>query len=234
MDGLLSHIPFPGTAINVVAILVGSLIGLTIKSRLPERLVRITFIGIGLFTLFVGFQMAADTANYLVLIFSIVLGGITGELLDLEGRLENCGERLKARFSSGEEKFMEGFMTATLLFCVGTLATLGAVEDGLGQFPKLLLTKSMLDGTSSIALSASMGAGVPFAIIPMVVYQGGVSIFAGHAASVLSPAVIAEISAAGGLMLIGLAISILDIRKLPVTNFLPSLIFAGVLAHFFM
>jgi uncharacterized membrane protein YqgA involved in biofilm formation len=196
--------------------------------------VRITFIGIGLFTLFVGIQMASDTGNYLILIFSIVLGGITGELLDLEGRLEACGERLKARFSSREDRFMEGFMTATLLFCVGTLATLGAVEDGLGQFPKLLLTKSMLDGTSSIALSASMGAGVPFAIIPMVLYQGGVSLFASHAAQVLSPAVVSEISAAGGLMLIGLGISVLDIRKLPVTNFLPALVFAGVLGHFFM
>ncbi len=234
MQEFLTYVPFPGTAVNVVAIIIGSLVGLTIKQRLPERLVKTTFIGIGLFTLFVGFQMAAETGNYLILIFSMVLGGITGEGLNLEGRLEACGDRLKSRFSSGEERFMEGFMTATLLFCVGTLATLGAVEEGLGQFPRLLLTKAMLDGTSSIALSASMGAGVPFAILPMVLYQGGISLFAGHMGQILSPAVIAEISAAGGLMLIGLGLSILEIRKLPVTNFLPSLIVAGVLAHFFM
>lgn len=234
MHDILQHIPFPGTAVNSIAVILGSTIGLLIKSRLPEKLVRITFMGLGLFTLFVGFQMAGETGNFLVLIFSIVLGGVIGELLNLEGRLEACGEKLKARFSSGNDRFMEGFMTATLLFCVGTLATLGAVEEGLGQFPKLLMTKSLMDGTSSIALSASMGAGVPFAVIPMILYQGGISLFAAQAGPVLSPAVIAEVSAAGGLILIGLGISILEIRRLPVTNFLPALIVAGVLAHFFL
>lgn len=234
MHDILQHIPFPGTAVNTAAVIMGSIVGLLIKSCLPDRLVRITFMGLGLFTLFIGVQMASETANALVLIFSTVLGGITGELLNLEGRLEAFGERLKSRFSSGEDSFMEGFMTATLLFCVGTLATLGAIEDGLGQFPKLLMTKSLMDGTSSIALAASMGAGVPFAAIPMVLYQGGISLFAAQAGPILSPAVVAEISAAGGLILIGLGISILEIRKLPVTNFLPSLVFAGILAHFFL
>lgn len=234
MYDILHHIPFPGTVVNTVAVIIGSIIGLLIKSRMPERLVRITFMGLGLFTLFLGVQMASGTANALILIFSIVLGGITGELLNLEGRLEACGEQIKSRFASGEDRFMEGFMTATLLFCVGTLATLGAIEDGLGQFPRLLLTKSLMDGTSSIALAASMGAGVPFAAIPMVIYQGGISLFAAQASAVLSPAVIGEVSAAGGLILIGLGISILEIKKLPVTNFLPALIFSGFLAHFFL
>jgi hypothetical protein len=225
---------FLGTLVNVGAVVLGSAIGLLFRARLPKRLTAVAFQGIGLFTLFIGFTMASKTANLVVLIFSIVLGAISGELLDIDRHLNRFGDWLKTRLKSGNERFTEGMVTAFLLFCMGSMTVLGAIEEGLGNRPNLLIAKSVLDGFASAALAAAMGVGVLFSVIPLLVYQGGLTLLASAAQSVMSQVVVNEVTAAGGLILIGLGITILEIKRLKVLNLLPALVFAGVLAAVFL
>lgn len=221
---------FWGTLLNVGTVIIGSLVGLFFHARLPKRLVQVAFAGIGLFTLFIGFTMAAKTKNFVVLVFAIVLGAIAGELLAIEERLAGCGEWLKQRLGSANERFAEGLVTAFLLFCMGSMTVLGAIEEGMGGKPNLLVAKSVLDGFASLALAASMGIGVLFSVVPLFLYQGGLTAVAWLVGQALSPTVVNEVSAAGGLILIGLGIRILEIKQLKVLNMLPALVVAGVLA----
>ncbi len=243
-----------GTLINVGAVVAGSLVGLFFHARLPKRFTTAAFQGIGLFTLFIGFTMAAKTKSLLVLVFSIVLGAVTGELLDIDRLLNRFGEWLRKRLAkkqksevvSGEStrdsplpttepsRFAEGLVTAFLLFCMGSMTVLGAIEEGLGGRPNLLAAKSVLDGFASLALAASLGIGVLFSVIPLFIYQGGLTLLAGSMQTVMSDVVVNEVSAAGGLILIGLGITILEIKRLKVLNMLPALVFAGVLAAAFL
>lgn len=219
-----------GTFVNAVAVLAGSIVGLLIHSRFPPRITRIAFQGIGLFTLFIGVKMALKTQDLLIMIFSILIGAIAGELMGLEKGINRMGDWLKAKVHSKNEKFTEGLVTAFLLFCMGSMTILGAIEEGMGGKPDLLFAKSVLDGFSSIALSASLGAGVLFAVIPLLLYQGGLTLLAGQLGALLSLPVIDEITATGGLLLIGLGINILEIRKIHVLNMIPALVVAGVFA----
>jgi len=223
-----------GTLINVGTILLGSAIGLVLHQRLPDKITKIVFQGIGLFTLFLGFTMAAKTSNYLIMIFSIVLGAIIGQLLSIDTALDKFSNRLKTKIGSKNDKFSEGLMTAFLLFCMGSMTILGAFEEGLGNPPNLLYAKSMLDGFSSIALSAGLGIGVIFSTIPLLIYQGGLTLFAGWLGEFFSEVVINEMSAVGGLMLIGLGINILEIKTIKVINMLPGLLVAVILATLFL
>ncbi|PJB82900.1 MAG: DUF554 domain-containing protein [Acidobacteria bacterium CG_4_9_14_3_um_filter_49_7] len=219
-----------GTLVNALAVVVGSIVGLLIHSRFPPRITRIAFQGIGLFTLFIGMQMALKTQDLLIMIFSILIGAVAGELLGLEKGIVRMSDWLKTKVHSRNEKFTEGLVTAFLLFCMGSMTILGAIEEGMSGKPDLLLAKSVLDGFSSIALSASLGAGVLFAVVPLLIYQGGLTLLAGQLGTVLSPPVVNEITATGGLLLIGLGINILEIRKIQVLNMIPALLVAGVLA----
>ncbi|MEA1913021.1 MAG: DUF554 domain-containing protein [candidate division WOR-3 bacterium] len=220
-----------GTLVNAGSIIVGSSIGLLVKSNIPERITKVAFQGIGLFTLFLGFYMALKTNNFLIMIFSILIGSIIGGSINIEKFINRFGEKLRSKIKTKDENFSEGLVTAFLLFCMGSMTILGAIEEGLGGFPHLLFAKSILDGFSSIALSSALGIGVMFSAIPLLIYQGGLTLFAGLFQNVLSSPVINEITAVGGLMLIGLGINILDIKKLRVINMLPALIAAGILAY---
>jgi uncharacterized membrane protein YqgA involved in biofilm formation len=223
-----------GTVVNVGAVIAGSTLGLLIHSRLPQKITSITFQGIGLFTLFIGVTMAMKTQNPLIMIFSIVLGGIIGEALNITNYLERFGEALKTRVKSKNERFTEGLLSAFLLFCMGAMTILGAIEEGLGEPPNLLLAKSVLDGFASIALSTTFGLGVMFSVIPLLIYQGGLTLFASLLQNVLSEIVVAEVSAVGGLLLIGLGLNILEIKEIRLLNMLPALLIAAVLAFFFL
>ena len=223
-----------GTLINTGAVIVGSTIGLLIHSKLPPRITAITFQGIGLFTLFIGFLMAQRTQNPLVMIFSIVIGAIIGELIDLAAYLERISNFLKIKVKSKEEKFSEGLITAFLLFCMGSMTILGAIEEGLGNRPNLFLAKSVLDGFSSIALSTTFGIGVLFSAVPLLIYQGALTLFAGLLQNVLSKVVVNELSAVGGLILIGLGLNILEIKPIKILNMLPALLIAVILSYFFL
>ena len=223
-----------GTLINTGAVIAGSVVGLLIHAKLPPRITAMTFQGIGLFTLFIGFLMAQRTQEPLVMILSIVLGAILGEAIDLAAYLERFSLFLKAKVKSNEAKFSEGLITAFLLFCMGSMTILGAIEEGLGNRPNLFLAKSVLDGFSSIALATTFGVGVLFSAAPLLLYQGGLTLGAGLLHNVLSKAVVGEISAVGGLILIGLGLTILEIKTIKVLNMLPALLIAALLAYFFL
>jgi uncharacterized membrane protein YqgA involved in biofilm formation len=223
-----------GTLINAAAVIVGSTLGLIVQSRLPKKITKITFQGIGLFTLFMGIQMALKTNQVLLMVFSIVLGSIIGELLNIEKHLNKIGEFIKSKTPAKTATFSEGFITAFLLFCMGSMSILGSIEDGLGHEPTLLLAKSVLDGFSSLALAATLGIGVLFSVFPLLIFQGGITLFAAYITNFLGNSIIVELSAVGGLLLIGLAINILEIKHIKVTNMLPSLLVILILGYFFM
>ncbi len=218
-----------GILINAGTVIVGSSLGLLLRTRLPEKISTIVFQAIGLFTVYLGITMAFKTHHLLIVIFSLVLGAITGELIQIEVGLEKWGLRLKKYFGANQEKFAEGLVTAFLLFCMGSMTILGAFEEGLGGKPNLLIAKAWLDGFSSLALAAALGSGVLVAVVPLVIYQGLLTLLARLLGSVLSLTVIDEMTAVGGILLIGLGINILEIKSIRVLNMLPALVYALIL-----
>ncbi|MEM3715916.1 MAG: DUF554 domain-containing protein [Candidatus Bathyarchaeia archaeon] len=220
-----------GTLVNAVSVVIGSLIGIFLRGRFPERIKSIVFQGIGLVTLFIGFQMALKTGNLIVLFFSMLIGAVIGEFLNIEGRIEGFGNLVKSKFSSGEDKFVEGFITAFLIFCMGSMTIVGSIEDGLNGNPSILYAKSMLDGFASISLASVLGVGVLFSAIPLLLYQGGITMLASLSKAFFTEAVVNELSAAGGIILIGLGINLLEIRRIRVANLLPSLVVSAAITY---
>ena len=223
-----------GTLINAGAVIIGSIIGIILHTKLPKKITTIVFHGVGLFTLFLGITMATRTGNFLIMIFSIVLGCIVGELIDIENYINRFSEYIKRKIQSKNDKFSEGLVTSFLLFCMGSMTILGAIEEGLGGKPDLLLAKSVLDGFSSIALAAALGIGVMFSVIPLLIYQGGLTIFAGFFENIFTEIIINELTAVGGILLIGLGLNILEIKKLKILNMLPGLLIAIILSYIFL
>ncbi|MGQ9678199.1 MAG: DUF554 domain-containing protein [bacterium] len=211
-----------GTVVNTATVILGSLIGILLYSRLPERLIRTAFQAIGIFTLFLGFSMALKTHHILILVFSILTGAIIGELIGIEQIVNRWIEKLKTRIAVKTGRFSEGLLTAFLLFCMGSMTILGAIEEGTGKPPTIYLTKALLDGVAAVALGAGLGIGVLFSALPLFLYQGVLTISARLLGQALTPALTDEITAAGGLILIGLGI-----------NLLPALILAPLFAWLF-
>jgi hypothetical protein len=223
-----------GTLINSASIILGSILGLMIGSRLSKNITNIIFQALGLVVLLLGITMAIKTSNIMILFFSIVLGSLLGEWIDIDKRLNGVGEKIRKKIKMGNKKFTEGFIAASLLFCIGSLAILGPIQEGLGNGFNILLVKSGLDGFASIAFAATFGIGVIFSFIPVLIYQGSVTLLAYWLHNFLSEVIINELNAVGGLLLIGLSINILEIKKLKVANMLPSLIVVVILAYFFL
>jgi uncharacterized protein len=217
-----------GTLINILSILGGSALGLLVRARLPERYVKTVFQALGLFTVFLGIKLALETQQVLVLILSLVLGSILGEAMCLDQRIEAVGKGVKRKLGErgGGGRFAEGLSTSFLLFGIGPMSTLGALQEGLGEGIDILLTKSLLDGIASIALAAGLGVGVAFSSIPVGVYQGLITVLALGLQPLLTDAAIAEVSAVGGVTLVGLGLNLLKVAELKVMNMLPGLFFA--------
>ena len=218
-----------GTLVNFGAIVVGGCIGLAFRSKFPENIRSIVFQAMGLFTLFLGVSMALKMNEILLAVFALILGGITGELLRLEARMGNLAVTLKHRFRLGDARFTEGLVTAFLMFCMGSMTILGALEEGMGNYPRLLLAKSLMDGISAIALTTAFGSGVIFSAIPLLIYQGGLTLLARYFGHALPDTVVAEISGVGGILLLGLGLSILEVKAIRVLNLIPSLVFIVLL-----
>ena len=222
-----------GTLINVASIVVGSALGLLIGARLPERLRSTLMAGMGLFTLGLGLQQFLKTANPILVLVSIVLGTLLGEAARLEDRLQGLGAWLEARLTRDSEgassRFVQGFLTASLLYCVGPMAILGSIQDGLTGDFRLLATKGVMDGIASLTLASTLGAGVLLSALPVFVYQGALTLLAGWAQAVLTPAMIAELTATGGVMMIGIGLNLLEVRQVRVGNMLPALVVAPLL-----
>ena len=216
-----------GTVINVITVVAGGTLGTLLGERLPSRIRRIIMQGVGLVTLAVGMSMAITTKNFLLVLISIVIGGILGEWWRLEERLDGAGKWLEAKASRfpllARGEFTKGFVTASLVFCVGPMTILGSIQDGLSGDYTLLSIKSALDGFSSLAFAASMGMGVTFAAITVLVYQGILTLGASLFQAILSDAMITEMTATGGVMILGIGLLLLEIKRVRVANFLPAL-----------
>lgn len=220
-----------GTAVNVGTVVAGSLIGFFFHSKLPQRIVKICFQAIGLFTIYIGITMTMKTEQILILIFSMIIGSALGEWIDLDKRINVFSNWVKRKIHSQNERFSEGMITAFLLFCIGSMTILGAFEEGTQGNSELLIAKSVMDGFSSLALASALGIGVLFSIIPLILFQGGLTLLAIWLGSFMPDTVVNEMSAVGGLMLMGLGLSIMEIKYIKVVNMLPALVIAIILAY---
>jgi len=217
-----------GTLANVAAIALGTLLGLALKQRLPERINTIAMQGLGLVTVLIGIKMVTATENVLVVLVSMVIGGVIGELLQIEKRLDRFGSRIEARLSKEGGAFTKAFVTSTLLYCVGPLAILGALQDGLQGDYSILLTKSGLDGVASVAFASTLGVGVLFSTLPVALYQGGITVAASLLQPYLSSPIINAMTATGGLLILGIGLNILKISQIRVANLLPAILVAAI------
>lgn len=218
-----------GTIVNSAAILLGGILGILFGNALPEKIKNTVIQGIGLAVILIGLNMAIQTKNPLVVIASLVLGGVIGELIDIELQLKKLGEWLEKTLAKGKQKgnFTKAFVTSSLIYCVGAMAIMGSLESGLKGVHDILYAKAMLDGISAIVFTSSMGVGVLASAIPVFLYQGGITVTAGLLQNLLSTPVITEMSATGGLLIIGIGITILEIKEIKVGNLLPG-IFAAI------
>jgi hypothetical protein len=223
-----------GTIVNSAAVIIGSLIGLLFNSKINEKYKKIVFQALGLFTILLGVVMAMKSKQYLIIVSSLVIGSLIGEWLKLENAINKFGEKLKNKIKTKNETFSEGFITAFLMFCMGSMTILGAFDEGLRSDTSLLFTKSVMDGFSSIILSATLGVGVLFAVIPLFIYQGGLTFFAMYLQQYLTDPIVNQMTSVGGILLMGLGISILEIKKIKVMNMTPALIIVIILAILFL
>jgi uncharacterized membrane protein YqgA involved in biofilm formation len=243
-------IPGIGTAVNVVAVLSGTTVGVLVGHRLPERTRNVVTDGLGLVTLLIAALSAAhvtdgalsdavgSSAPMLIVLGSVLIGGIAGSLLRIEDRLEDFGgllQRFAARRGGaggeGRERFIQGFVTSSLVFCVGPLTILGSINEGLGNGADQLLLKSALDAFASIAFAASFGWGVGFSVISLIVIQGGLTALGAVLGSFVPDAHLSALTATGGLVLLGVAFRLLNLKQVKVADFLPALIVAPFLTE---
>jgi uncharacterized membrane protein YqgA involved in biofilm formation len=224
-----------GTLINVAAILVGGGLGLLLGSRLKERLKATVVAGLGLFTLVYGVSLFLKTENSLIVLGSVLVGVLLGEWWHIEDGLNQLGVILERKFSkkgngAQNNTFIKGFVTASLVFCIGPMAILGAIQDGLTGDFNTLVVKSILDGFAAMAFASSLGVGVLFSAGILLLYQGSISLLAGTMQSVITTTMMNELCAAGGVILVAIAISnLLEIKKIRTGSFLPALILAPII-----
>lgn len=215
-----------GTLINTAAVIVGGAIGLMFKKSLPKRFSTIYFQAVGLFTIILGIQMSISMQKPLMVVFSLILGGLTGEGLKLQAHTTNLGNLIKQRFKLGSERFTEGLVTSFLLFCMGSMTLIGCMQEGLGENPSsLLVTKSLMDFFSALMLASALGIGVLFSVIPLLIFQGGITFLVMLFGTGIPEVYINELVAISGIMMIGLGIVIMNIKELRIINLLPSLVF---------
>lgn len=226
-----------GTLLNTGAILLGGGLGLLLGSRLSIKLKQTLITALGLFTLVYGVSMFLKTQNSLIVLGALVVGTLLGEWMHLEEGLAHLGARLEKKFnkangSDQQERFIKGFLTASLIFCVGPMAILGSIENGLTGSINTLAVKSILDGLTSMAFASSLGVGVLFSAPLVLIYQGAISLLAAQMQSFTTTAMMNELSTVGGVILIGIAISgLLEIKKIRTASFLPALILAPLIVY---
>lgn len=224
-----------GTIINIFTVLLGGSLGVLVGARLPEKIRSTVVAGLGLFTAAIGVQMFMQSGNVIIVLGSVLVGGILGEWLRIEDGLQGLGSYLEQRFAGGKSadqgsRFIRGFLTASLVFCVGPMTILGAIQDGMKGDYSLLAIKSVLDGFASLAFASSLGIGVLFSSLVILVFQGGLSLLAAQAQAFTTPAMMNEMTAVGGLLLLGISISsLLELKPIRVGNFLPALAIAPLI-----
>jgi len=223
-----------GVIVNTVAVIIGSIIGLLCKKGLPEKLTKAVMIGIGLCTLYIGISGSLSSENAIIVIISIVLGAICGTLLDLDGKINSLGSFIGKKFKkddSSSSSVAEGFVTSSLLFCIGAMTITGSLSAGLSGDNSVLFTKSVLDFISAIMLSASLGIGVLCSAAFVLVFQGLIVILAQYISPFLTTGSINEMTAVGSLLIIGLGLNLIGVTKIKVSNYLPAIVFAPIVCY---
>jgi len=221
-----------GTIINAIAIIVGGALGLLFRKGFPERISQTTLQVLGLFTLVVGLGMAIQGQELIMVLISLALGAALGEWLDIEGRLDRFGGWLEKRLNLTEKSPAKGFIYASLLFCVGSMAIVGSINDGLMGDPSILVTKAMMDGIISIPFAASMGFGVLGSAVPILIYQGSLTLLASKIQFFFTPVIVRELTSVGGVIVIGIGVNILGLQKIRVGNFIPALVLIVLILYF--
>lgn len=225
-----------GTWINLATVLIGGILGLFLGHKIPERLRKTITAGLGLFTIGLGLQFFLKSEQPLIPLGSLLVGGLLGEWWKIEEGLQRLGAWLERKFSpqqGSEEKqrFIKGFLTASLLFCIGPMAIMGSIQDGLGGDYQTLAVKAVLDGFAALAFASTLGVGVLFSAATVLVYQGAITLLAAQLNSVVTPLMMNEMTATGGLILIGIAISsLLELKPIRTASFLPALLLAPLIA----
>ena len=212
-----------GVIVNVVAILIGGTVGLLLKKGLNENVKTVVMQAIGLSTIVIGIAGAIATENILLLILSLVIGGTIGALLKIDSGLERLGQNIERKFASENGGFAKGFVLATLIYCVGAMAIVGSIEAGVNGDNTTLYIKSILDGVTAIVFTATLGYGVIFSAIPVLLYQGGIVILGKFIEPYLTDQMINEMSAVGGVIILGIGLSILEIKKIRLGDLLPAI-----------
>jgi uncharacterized protein len=224
-----------GTLINFGAIVLGGLVGLLLGGRISEKIKNTIITGLGIFTLLYAISLFMKTGNSLIVLGSILIGVLIGEWIHLQEGVERLGVWVESRFSKNEtteerNKFIRGFLTTTLIFCIGPMAILGSLEDGISGNIQTLVIKSVLDGFAAMAFASSLGSGVLFSSVMVLIYQGAITLFAKQIQGVMTDAMIIELTATGGVILAGIAISnLLELKKIRTASFIPGLIVAPLL-----
>jgi hypothetical protein len=226
-----------GTLVNVAAIVIGGIAGTVVKSAIKERFRDTVMQAIGLSVVLIGVSgaiqgiigIASDGTlvrnDLLLMTLSLVFGGLVGEWIDIERRLDAFGMHVQSRLSGrGGSTFSEGFVTASLVYCVGAMAIVGALEDGLAGNPSTLFTKSVLDGVSAVVFASTLGIGVVFSALPVLLYQGAITLFASFIAPILPPDVVLQLSLVGGVLILAIGFNMLGFRRIKVGNLLPALL----------
>jgi uncharacterized membrane protein YqgA involved in biofilm formation len=221
-----------GTLVNSGAILAGSLIGISIGKHVSARLKTMVMQALGLSVVLIGLQMALTGKEIVVVISCLLIGGVTGELIDIEKWLERMAERLKARFRSDSSTFVQGFVSSSLLYLTGAMMIVGSIQDGTAGDPHTLYVKALLDGVASVALASSLGVGVAFSALSVLVVQGGITLLASQLLFLKSPAVLDAVTATGGVLILAIGINLLDLKQIRVGNLLPAIFYAMAWAVF--
>lgn len=219
-----------GTIVNAAAIVAGAMAGLLFRKGLPDRVRDTIMQGLGLAVILIGIQMSIQSQQILVVVASLVLGGLTGVILNIEGWLSRLSSWVDAKAGGSAGEAGRAFVTTSLVYCVGAMAVMGSIESGLNNNHQILYTKAALDGVSAALFASTMGPGVAFSAIPVFIYQGSITLLAGLLKGYLSEAAVLEMSAVGGLLIVGIGINILGIREIKVGSLLPAIFYAIPLA----
>ncbi len=222
-----------GTLVNAGAVIVGGAVGMLFNKSMPERFKTIYFQAVGLFTIAMGIGMVYNMQNILIVVSSVAVGALLGEWMNIERAVDWLSEFLRKKLRIGNEKFSEGLVTSFLLFCIGAMTIVGAIDEGTGRSSEVLFTKSLMDGFSALLLASAFGLGVIFSAVPLLIFQGGITLLAMSASHFFTSEIIAGLTSTGGILLIGLGINILEIKKLRIMNMLPALLVVIVLLSIF-
>lgn len=211
-----------GTIVNSIAIIGGSILGILLRNGIKDEYKSTIMDGIGLSVVIIGIIGGIKSENIILVIASIVIGGLIGEVIGIEKKLDNLGDKLQKSFAKGDSNFTKGFVTSSLVYCIGAMAIIGALESGIQGNHETLFAKSILDGISAIIFGSTLGIGVTFSAIPVFLYQGTITLLSNSIKDILTPEVINEMSAVGGVLIMAIGINILEIKKIKIGNLLPA------------